>query len=143
MEQRLRLVQGTSGRHEQRGTDRHRLSVPGQILWKDAKGNTRMTSVVTRDISEHGVSVECRGGVSIPLYRLVYFQVDREARNRPDLPTPLRKSSVLSAIFRVGPCSDVTGAPTEYGLRLLVEPEAQRQTASPKLTWPEPITRTA
>lgn len=139
MEQRLRLVQGVSGRYEKRVGDRHRLAVPGQILWKDAKGNTRMASVVTRDISEHGVSVECRGGTAIPLYRLVYFQVDRDARNRLDLPASLRKSSVLSAIFRVGPCSDVTGAPTEYGLRLLVEPQTQRkpQTSAPEATWSE------
>lgn len=122
MEQRLRLVQG-GGRYEKRTADRHHISVPGQIVWKDARGTTRMASVVTRDISEHGVSMECLGGTPIPLYRLVYFQVDREARNRTDLPPILRKSSVLSAIFRVGPCSDLTGVPTDYALRLLVEPE--------------------
>jgi hypothetical protein len=82
-----------------------------------------MASVVTRDVSEHGVSVDCLGGTPIPLYRLVYFQVDRDARNRADLPATLRKSTVLSAVFRVGPCSDATGAPTEYALRLLVQPE--------------------
>ena len=133
MEQRLRLVQGSGGKYEKRVSDRHRISVPGQILWKDARGSTKMASVVTRDISEHGVSVECQGGVTIPLYRLVYFQVDRDARNRLDLPAALRKSSVLSAIFRVGPVSDVTGAPTEYALRMLVEPA--RQAAAPAATW--------
>lgn len=122
MEQRLRLVQG-GGRYEKRSADRHHIAVPGQIVWKDARGTTRMASVVTRDISEHGVSVDCLGGTPIPLYRLVYFQVDRDARNRTDLPAVLRKSSVLSAVFRVGPCSDVTGVPVEYALRLLVEPE--------------------
>lgn len=133
MEQRLRLVQGSGGKYEKRVSDRHRIAVPGQILWKDARGSTKMASVVTRDISEHGVSVECQGGATIPLYRLVYFQVDRDARNRLDLPAPLRKSSVLSAIFRVGPVSDVTGAPTEYALRMLVEPA--RQAAAPAATW--------
>lgn len=122
MEQRLRLVQ-SSGRYEKRGVDRHHVAVPGQILWKDVRGTTRMASVVTRDVSEHGVSVDCLGGTPIPLYRLVYFQVDRDARSRAELPATLRKSSVLSAVFRVGPCSDVTGAPTEYALRLLVQPE--------------------
>lgn len=132
MEQRLRLVQG-GNRYEKRNEDRLRIAVPGQILWKDARGSTRMAAVVTRDISAYGVSVECQGGIPIPLYRLVYFQVDRNARNRTDLPAPLRKSTVLSAIFRVGPYSDHTGAPTEYALRLLVEPE--RQTSSPAAGW--------
>src|SRR3954464_15563009 len=56
MEQRLRLVGGS--RYEKRIEDRHPIAVPGQILWKDAKGATRMASVVTRDVSSHGVSVD-------------------------------------------------------------------------------------
>jgi len=80
MEQRLRLVGGS--RYEKRAEDRHPIAVAGQIVWKDAKGNTRMASVVTRDVSAHGVSVDCQGGTPIPLYRLVYFQVDRAARDR-------------------------------------------------------------
>jgi hypothetical protein len=139
MEQRLRLVQGGS-RYEKRTEDRLRVTVPGQILWKDARGNTRMAAVTTRDVSTYGVSVECQGGTPIPLYRLVYFQVDREARNRADLPASLRKSTVLSAIFRVGPFSDQTGAPSEYALRLLVEPE--RRASAPDLTWPVAATGT-
>src|SRR5947207_12330299 len=131
MEQRLRLVGGS--RYEKRTEDRHPIAIPGQILWKDAKGNTRMASVVTRDVSLHGVSVDCHGGTPIPLYRLVYFQVDRSARVRNDLPAPLRKPTVLSAVFRVGPCSDHTGAPTDYALRLLVEPE--RHASAPSVTW--------
>lgn len=132
MDQRLRLIQG-GGRYEKRQEDRHPIAVPGQILWKDARGATRMAAVVTRDVSAHGVSVDCLGGIPIPLYRMVYFQVDRAARNRTDLPAPLRKSSVLSAIFRVGPVSEATGAPAQYGLRLLVEPE--RQTATGDRPW--------
>lgn len=123
MEQRLRLVQGTNAhRSQKRADERRQLAVPGQLVWKDAKGNTRMASVVTRDVSESGVGLECLQGPPIPLYRMVYFQVDRSARGRSDLPAPLRTGSVLSAVFRVGPCSAKTGAPTEYGLRLLVEP---------------------
>jgi hypothetical protein len=132
MEQRLRLVQG-GNRYEKRHEDRHPIAVPGQILWKDARGATRMAAVVTRDVSAHGVSVDCLGGIPIPLHRLVYFQVDKAARNRTDLPAPLRRSSVLSAIFRVGPVSEATGAPAEYGLRLLVEPE--RQTGTADVAW--------
>ena len=70
------------------------------------------------------VSVECLGGLPIPQFRLVYFQVDREERNRPELPEVLRKASVLSAVFRVGECVQSTGAPGDYALRLLVEPTA-------------------
>lgn len=130
MEQRLRLVQGGGGRSEKRAAERRRVQVPGQIAWKDARGQTRMAPVVTCDVSEHGVRVECRSGLSIPLYRLVYFQVDRHVRQRPDLPETLRKQSVLSAVFRVGECSDVTGAPTEYALRLLVEPQRNAAAAT-------------
>ena len=125
MEQRLRLVQGGQPRLEKRSSERRRLNVPGQIVWKDARGTTRMASVMTRDVSDHGVSVDCLGGTPIPLFRLVYFQIDREARSCPDLPSALRRSSVLSAVFRVGPCQQATGAPTDYALRMLVEPQVQ------------------
>ncbi len=122
MDQRLRLVQGATGRGERRSSVRQPVRVAGQIVWKDGKGQTRMAAVTTRDVSEHGAAFECHGELKLPLYRLVYFQVDRHQRTRPDLPDVLRRQNVLSAVFRVGPCSDVTGAPVEYGLRLLVEP---------------------
>ena len=122
MEQRLRLVQGSAGRADKRSAERRRVQVPGQIVWKDHRGQTQMAAVVTRDVSENGVSIECRTGLSIPLYRLVYFQIDRLSRHHADLSPTLRKQNVLSAVFRVGPSNEVTGTPTEYGLRLLVEP---------------------
>src|SRR5260221_2311462 len=128
MEQRLRLVQGGQPRSDKRVSERRRLSVPGQIVWKDARGNTKLTEVVTRDVSEQGVSVECLNGAAIPLYRLVYFQVARDARHTADLPPALRKPNVLSAIFRVGADNRAIGAPSEYALRLLVEPARQAQT---------------
>ena len=112
MEQRLRLVQGGSTSSDKRTAERRNLAVPGQIVWKDGRGTTRLASVVTRDVSEHGVAVECLNGAAIPLYRLVYFQIDRDARHRPDLPEALRKPNVLSAVFRVGPYSQTTGAPS-------------------------------
>ena len=118
MEQRLRLVQcGHQPRSEKRTSERRRLSVPGQIVWKDARGATKLTSVVTRDVSDNGVSVECLNGATIPLYRLVYFQVDREARHQVDLPDALKKPNVLSAVFRVGADNRATGSPSEYALR--------------------------
>ena len=130
MEQRLRLVQGSQPRSEKRTSERRHLAVPGQIVWKDARGNTKLTSVITRDVSDHGVAVECLNGAAIPLYRLVYFQVDRDARHRADLPEALRKPNVLSAIFRVGEDNRATGAPSQYALRLLVEPARTAQVAS-------------
>jgi hypothetical protein len=147
MEQRLRLVQGgQQPRSEKRTSERRSLSVPGQIVWKDARGNTRLTEVVTRDVSEHGVAVECLNGAAIPLYRLVYFQVSREARLGADLPPALRKPNVLSAIFRVGDDNQATGSPSEYALRLLVEPARTAQpVAAPESDgWaaqgPQPLT---
>jgi hypothetical protein len=144
MEQRLRLVQGGQSRLEKRIAERRRLAVSGQIVWKDARGTTRIAPVMTRDVSEYGVSVECLGGIPIPLYRLVYFQIDRDARNRPDLPASLRKTNVLSAVFRVGPCQQSTGAPSDYALRLMVEPERQAAPATrPRVMAVEATTRTA
>ena len=131
MEQRLRLVQGGQGRLEKRAAERRRVSVAGQIVWKDARGTTRVAPVRTRDVSDSGVSVECLGGMPIPQFRMVYFQLDREERNRADLPAALRRSSVLSAIFRVGECQQTTGAPAEYALRLIVEPDRNAGTAVP------------
>jgi hypothetical protein len=132
MEQRFRLVQGGHhARSEKRSAERRPVAVPGQIVWKDARGNTKLASVMTRDVSDHGVSVECLNGAAIPLYRLVYFQVDRDARHAPDLPDALRKPNVLSAIFRVGDHNRATGAPSEYALRLLVEPARQTPAAVP------------
>jgi len=146
MEQRFRLVQGGhQARSDKRTSERRRLSVPGQIVWKDARGNTKLAAVVTRDVSEHGVAVECLNGAAIPLYRLVYFQIDRDARHSPDLPPALRKPNVLSAVFRVGTDSPATGAPSEYALRLLVEPARPAQAVTPApAAWtaagPQPLT---
>ena len=146
MEQRLRLVpSGHQPRSEKRTSERRRLTVPGQIVWKDARGNTKLTEVVTRDVSEQGVSVECLNGAAIPLYRLVYFQVARDARQSGELPAALRKPNVLSAIFRVGDDNQATGAPAEYALRLLVEPARAAQSISASTTgWaaqgPQPLT---
>jgi len=122
MEQRLRLVPGGHPRREKRSGDRRPLRVPGQLVWKDSRGATRLARVVTRDVSEYGVSVDCVDGTAIPLYRLVYVQLDREARvGSDDLPDALRKP-VLSAVYRTGPCQQATGTPSSYALRLLVEP---------------------
>jgi hypothetical protein len=86
--------------------------------------------VVTRDVSDYGVSVDCVDGSAIPLYRLAYVQLDQGVRHGPDaLPDALR-TPVLSAVYRVGPCQQATGTPASYALRLLVEPVATRPAAA-------------
>ncbi len=83
-----------------------------------------MARILTRDVSDLGVAVDCLEGSPIPLFRLVYVQIDRAARETtPDLPDPLRRPAVLSAVYRIGPTSPATGLPGSYALRLLVEPE--------------------
>jgi hypothetical protein len=79
--------------------------------------------VVTRDVSEIGVSVDCINGSPIPLYRLVYFQVDKAERANGALPESLRRNAVLAAVYRVAPPTGATGVPGGYALRLLVEPQ--------------------
>ena len=68
-------------------------------------------------------------GAAIPLYRLVYFQIDRDARQNADIPPALRKPNVLSAIFRIGADNQAIGGPSSYALRLLVEPARTTHTA--------------
>ena len=65
--------------------------------------------------------VECDRPASIPLYRLVHFQVETHARNA-SLPDALQRGKVLSAVYRVGPYQSATGTPQGYALRLMVEP---------------------
>ena len=102
--------------------ERRVLSVPGRLTWKDSRGTTRFASVTTRDVSDTGVFIEWREKTALPLYRLVYFQVEREARHTPGIPAVLRQGRVLSAVYRKGSCQRSTGAPEGYGLRLLVDP---------------------
>jgi hypothetical protein len=86
--------------------------------------------VVTRDVSADGVYLECRGGEPIPLYRLVYLQIERDDRATAVLPPALKDGRVLSAVYRVGPCEPATGIPSGYALRLLVDPRAMDMTAA-------------
>jgi hypothetical protein len=107
-----------------RQAERRRLSVAGRLTWRDARGIPRFATVVTRDVSDGGVYLECRGGEPIPLYRLVYLQIERDERDAQTLPPSLRDGRVLSAVYRVGPAEPGTGTPSGYALRLLVDPAA-------------------
>lgn len=102
--------------------ERRAVVLPARVMWKDARGATRFASVRTRNISETGVFIECSEPVSLPLYRLVTFQLEREARNTDVIPAVLRRGKVLSAVYRLGKFQKTTGTPEGYGLRLLVEP---------------------
>ena len=102
--------------------NRRKLRVPGRLTWRDASGTLRFVSVVTRDVSDVDAFVECQVPASIPLYRLVHFQVEKPARDMAELPAVLQQGKVLSAIYRVGPYKAATGTPQGYALRLLVEP---------------------
>jgi hypothetical protein len=106
----------------QRAAERTTVAIPARLTWKDQRGTTRFASVVTRNVSEIGVYVECRSAVSIPLYRLVQFQIERDACGTDRLPVSLRHGRVLSAAYRVTPATR-DGAPQGIALRLMVEPK--------------------
>ena len=105
--------------------DRRKVSVPARLTWRDASGTLRFVSVVMRDVSDVDAFVECQVPASIPLYRLVHFQVERPSREGNELPAAIRDGKVLSAVYRVGPYKTSTGTPNGYALRLLVEPQRQ------------------
>jgi hypothetical protein len=113
-----------------RSAERRPLVLPGRVTWKDTRGTMRFASVVTRDVSDTGVFIEWGESTSIPLYRLVTFQLERDARNADGLPRALQTGKVLSAVYRAGEFQKSTGTPEGYGLRLLVEPSFTARTSS-------------
>ena len=120
-----------------RKSERRSLALPGRVTWKDARGTTRFASVMTRNVSDTGVFIEWSESTSIPLFRLVTFQLERDARNVDGLPPALRSGKVLSAVYRAGHFQKSTGTPEGYGLRLLVEPSVS------SLAPAEPVEATA
>lgn len=104
-----------------RAVERRDVALPARLTWKDQRGTTRFASVVTRNVSEYGVFVECHSAVSIPLFRLVQFQLEREVRESDVLPDSLRQGRVLSAVYRVSPPTK-GGTPQGLALRLMVDP---------------------
>ena len=106
----------------QRLTERRSVNLPARLTWKDHHGTTRFATVITRDVSDFGVFVECQSAVSIPLYRLVQFQLEQEVRDSDALPATLRQGRILSAVYRVSPATR-SGARQGLALRLMVEPK--------------------
>ena len=122
---------------DQRVSTRKEVNVPARLTWKDQRGAARFASVQVRNVSEHGVYVECQSAVSIPIFRLVQFQLERALREDDGVPETLKAGRVLSAVYRVSP-GTTSGRPQCLALRLMVDPrrrvidvpvEANRATA--------------
>jgi len=109
----------------QRAADRRSINLPARLTWKDQRGATRFATVVTRNVSEQGVYVECESAVSIPLFRLVQFQLERDVRESDRLPDALRQGRVLSAVYRVSPPTPA-GHQQGFALRLMVDPRRRQ-----------------
>src|SRR5262249_29799819 len=103
-----------------RSVERRPIALPARLTWKDQRGTTRFASVVTRNVSDYGVYVECQSPVSIPLYRLVQFQLERDVRDADALPGSLQHGRVLSAVYRVTPPS--ASQAQGLALRLMIDP---------------------
>jgi hypothetical protein len=120
---------GKPDSQNKRTTERRRVALPARLTWKDARGMTRFATVVTRNVSPFGVYVEAQPPVSIPLYRLVQFQLERDAREGEEVPATLQQGRVLSAVYRVSPASP--SQPQGLALRLMIDPR-QSAAAAPE-----------
>jgi hypothetical protein len=114
----------------ERAAARHSVALPARLTWKDATGAVRFASVITRDVSDVGVFVECETATAIPLFRLVHLQIEKHVPCA-FLPPRLREGRVLSAVWRVGPCGRQTGTPTGYALRFLLDPRPRATVSVP------------
>lgn len=110
-------------------SERRSVALPARLTWKDQRGATRFATVVARNVSEHGVYVECQSPLSIPLYRLVQFQLERDVRDASALPDSIQQGRVLSAVYRVTPPS--ASARQGLALRLMVDPRRTAVVAEP------------
>jgi hypothetical protein len=103
-----------------RATERRAVALPARLTWKDQRGTTRFATVVATNVSDFGVYVECASPLSIPLFRLVQLQLEREGRGSDVIPDTLQQGRVLSAVYRVSPPSG--SRPQGLALRLMVDP---------------------
>jgi hypothetical protein len=112
-----------------RRAERVNVMLPARLTWKDQRGSARFASVVTRDISEFGVFVECQSPISITQFRLVQFQLERDVRDIDGLPDSLRQGRLLSAVYRVQQPTR-SGGRQGLALRLMVDPRRGRYSES-------------
>jgi hypothetical protein len=107
---------------QKRAFDRRAVMIPARLTWKDQRGTTRFASVITRNVSEFGAYVECQSPVSIPLFRLVHFQLEREVRDSDGVPATLRQGRILAAVYRVAP-GTMAGSRQGLALRMMIDPK--------------------
>jgi hypothetical protein len=107
---------------QKRSSERVALVLPARLTWKDHEGATRFASVVTCNVSDFGVYVESSSPLSIPLYRLVRFQLERDVRGVKGLPMSLRDGRALSAVYRIVLPAN-SGGRYGFALRLMVDPK--------------------
>jgi hypothetical protein len=112
----------------QRAAERRTVALPARLTWKDQRGTTRFASAVVRNISDFGVYVETQSPVSIPLYRLVQFQLEREGREM-EAACGSFQGRILSAVYRVTPPAG--SRPQGLALRLMVDPRRRVETVEP------------
>jgi hypothetical protein len=105
---------------DKRTAERRNVCLPARLTWKDARGTMRFASAVARNVSEFGVYVECLSPVSIPLFRLVQVQLERDGAVTSALPAALVRGRVLSAVYRISPPS--MSKKQGLALRLMVDP---------------------
>jgi len=105
-----------------RTASRRTVQWPARLTWKDQRGTTRFASVIARNVSDSGVYVESHTVVSIPLYRLVQFQLEREVSQSEELPEPLAQGRVLTAVYRISAATP-SGKRQGFALRLMVTPK--------------------
>ena len=116
-----------------RTAERRAVTLPARLTWKDARGTMRFATGVTRNVSDFGVYVECHTPVSIPLFRIVQVQIERDGIASSAVPSAFMRGRVLSAVYRVAPATISTRQ--GFALRLMVDPrtmvaaEAARATA--------------
>jgi hypothetical protein len=130
----LRTAVQPTHRDHTRAIDRTNVTLAARLTWKDQQGATRFASVTARNISEMGVYIECQTPLTIPMYRLVQFQLERDDRMVAQVPRALRDVRLLSAVYRVVPPS--ANRPQGLALRLLIDPKhlAAHETAPRRAT---------
>ena len=105
---------------DKRMAERRPVNLPARLTWKDARGTMRFASVIARNVSEFGVYIECTAPVSIPLFRLVQVQIERDGVSANGIPPALTRGRVLSAVYRISPASMTQRQ--GLALRLMVDP---------------------
>jgi hypothetical protein len=114
----------------ERVSERRPMALPARLTWKDQRGATRFASVITRNVSDYGVYVECLSPFSIPLFRLVQFQLERDAREQDPIPSSLKQGRLVSAVYRVTPATP-SGGRQGLALRQMVDPRRRTSSQQP------------